>query len=528
MKKILFAIIAICMANVICAKELTSEQIYKMNKDALLKILEYKANSNMNKPRRFVRLFENEDIQIYNDLLGLSNKKTLSVKEYRSLMENSALSPNIEIQNVRKKAIYFENGYWKMDIMFEKEISYADKCGVLFSTSEYYGKYHTIDLTLSWNDSLTSCYIVKLSGNINSSKNFLDDYMVISSSTDKRDKKRQENIRVDGKSLKFNSFDQCIIPAKATLTYEGDQDMKFRLQQQETGCEVYSIVYTPMSMRLKPHYNLGVSLLNGKFVNDGITLTKSLQHEIGLDLGYMIPSSSVFQLGFFAGLGLAISNMTYGIDSLSYYYNAPAEADIDGDTYMRYYVLKNLSQQLITKDLTIPIYLDFNFNVHDMVTIYMDLGIKNYLNLSSSLSNVRGTYATWGVYPQYSDLVLDYTTGLSQFCTETQFSKSTNLNLNINNSMDLMTVIGARVKLKDKQFFPLYLDFGLGYQYSLITPCKNIFVSLMEGTTGLTTEEKALMTYTIQGGEVILPLTKFVSEIKRNIFTFNFTLTYKF
>ena len=87
----------------------------------------------MNKPRRFVRLFENEDIQIYNDLLGLSNKKTLSVKEYRSLMENSALSPNIEIQNVRKKAIYFENGYWKMDIMFEKEISYAKTCFGCFS-----------------------------------------------------------------------------------------------------------------------------------------------------------------------------------------------------------------------------------------------------------------------------------------------------------------------------------------------------------------------------------------------------------
>lgn len=50
----------------------------------------------------------------------------------------------------------------------------------------------------------------------------------------------------------------------------------------------------------------------------------------------------------------------------------------------------------------------------------------------------------------------------------------------------------------------------------------------MEGTTGLTTEEQAFMTYTIQGGEVIMPLTKFVSEIKRNIFTFNFTLTYKF
>mgnify|MGYP003293946697 CR=1 FL=1 len=184
------------MANLVGAKNLTPTQIYKMNKDALQKVLEYRASSYMEMPRRFVRLFANEETQIYNDLLGLSNEKTLSVKDYSSLMGKEAINVTIEIQNVKKEAIYFDNGNWKMDIMLEKEISYTNSCDVLLSAEEYYGAYHSISMTLSWNDSLTSCNIEKLSGKINSKQKPLDEYKVISSATTKLDKKRQNNLRL--------------------------------------------------------------------------------------------------------------------------------------------------------------------------------------------------------------------------------------------------------------------------------------------------------------------------------------------
>ena len=528
MRKILSVIIAI-IATAAFAQSPTPEQTYKMNADALKMVLDYKAQANMNKPRRFVRLFANEDMQIYNDLLGLSTQKTLSVKNYRTLMEKEALYPTIKVQNFRKNKIYKENGLWMMDITFEKELSYTDKCGVLFSTEEYYGEYHTINMSLVWDENLQTCTIAKLSGKNNSTVKALTDYKVIVASDDAKDQKRERNVRVNGRHLKFNSFSQCIIPANAEITYVNDDDMKFELVQNETGCEVYSIAYNPMSMRLKPHYNIGVVPF-GKSAN-GLSLSKSIHHEFGLDLGYMIPTNGLFQMGFYAGVGFASSSVVLGMDTIHYHYQAGSEADIDGDSYTRHYTIERASQKLSMKDLTIPIYLDFNFHLHKIVSLYLDLGIKNYINLSANLSDLTGTYSSWGVYPQYSDLVLDHTTGLTQFAASGTAlpAQTTSSTMDINGySMDLLSALGVRVKLKDKQFFPLYFDFSIGYQHSLLAPYKNANALTVSDIQGNVSAQEAFSTYTVESGESLLPLSAFVSDLKRKMVTLNFGITYKF
>jgi hypothetical protein len=330
MKKILLILVIAIFANVVYSQQAAPEQIYQMNEDALKMVLEYKAQASMNKPRRFVRLFENEDIQIYNDLLGLSTEKTLSVKDYATLMEKEALYPTIKIQNLKKESIYRKNGKWMMDLSFEKELTYTDKCGVLFSTEEYYGQYHIITMTLAWNNDLKTCLIAKLEGKNNSRVGELNNYKVIVSSSNEKDKKRENNVLVNGKHLKFNSFGQYIISANAELVYEKDQDMKFELVQNESGCEIYSIKYDPMSMRIKPHYNLGAIMPYGKYFESGLLMSRAVYNEVGIDFGYVIPSMNRFQLGVYFGLGYAASGMRFSIDSLDFHYNAGAEADIDG------------------------------------------------------------------------------------------------------------------------------------------------------------------------------------------------------
>ena len=530
MRKILSVIIIAIIATAASAQSPMPAQTYKMNADALKMVLDYKAQANMNKPRRFVRLFANEDMQIYNDLLGLSTQKTLSVKDYRTLMEKEALYPTIKVQNFRKNSIYKENGLWMMDITIEKELSYTDKCGTLFSTEEYYGEYHTINMSLVWDENLETCKIAKLSGKNNSSVKALTDYKVIVATDDEKDQKRENNVRVNGRHLKFNSFSQCIIPANAEITYEGDDDMKFELVQNETGCEIYSIAYNPMSMRLKPHYNLGAIVPFGKSVN-GLSFSKSVHHEFGLDLGYMVPTNGLFQIGFYAGVGFASSSAVLGMDTIHYHYQAGSEADIDGDSYTRHYTIEHASQKLSMMDLTVPVYLDFNFHIHKIVSLYLDLGIKNYINLSANLSELTGTYSSWGVYPQYSNLVLDHTTGLSQFAApgSALTTQTTSSSMDINGySMDLLSALGVRVKLKEKQFFPLYFDFSIGYQHSLIAPYKNASAHAISDIQGNVSVQEAFSTYTIEFGETGTPLSTFVSDLKRKMVTFNFGITYKF
>ena len=95
-------------------------------------------------------------------------------------------------------------------------------------------------------------------------------------------------------------------------------------------------------------------------------------------------------------------------------------------------------------------------------------------------------------------------------------------------SLDLLTAAGVRVKLKDKQFFPLFFDFSIGYQHSLLSPYKNAGAHMLSEMQGNVDAQKALSTYTTANGEAILPLTDFVSVLQRKMVTLNFGITYKF
>ena len=78
----------------------------------------------------------------------------------------------------------------------------------------------------------------------------------------------------------------------------------------------------------------------------------------------MVPTNGLFQIGFYAGVGFASSSAVLGMDTIHYHYQAGSEADIDGDSYTRHYTIEHASQKLSMMDLTVPVYLDFNFHIH--------------------------------------------------------------------------------------------------------------------------------------------------------------------
>ena len=541
MRKILSVFIIAIIATAAFAQSPTPEQTYKMNADALKMVKKYKMQSDMTRPQGFVALFASLDTQIYNDLMGLSSEKTLSVSEYSDLLFSEVVQNRpkelrsgmvrVDIQNLKKNRVFLNDGKWCMEVSFEKALTYPNYCGVRFSSNEYYDSYYLMTMVLSWNDSLQNCSIESLDGRLLNNKNRLGEYFVIVPSVKKKDAKRDQLIRVDGHSLKFSNYNggQCILPDGVAITYPRDPEMVFDTIRMKQGCEIYSFTYNPLNMRLKPHYNIGVVPF-GKAAN-GLSLSKSIHHEFGLDLGYMIPTKGLFQMGFYAGVGFASSSAVLGMDTVHYHYQTGPEADIDGDSYIRHYTIERASQKLSMKDLTIPIYLDFNFHLHKIVSLYLDLGIKNYINLSANLSDLTGTYASWGVYPQYSDLVLDHTTGLTQFAASgtTLPAQTTSSTIDINGySMDLLSALGVRIKLKDKQFFPLYFDFSIGYQHSLLAPYKNANALKVSDIQGNVSAQEAFSTYTVESGESTMPLSAFVSELKRKMVTLNFGITYKF
>ena len=112
MRKILSVFIIAIIATAAFAQSPTPEQTYKMNADALKMVKKYKMQSDMTRPQGFVALFASLDTQIYNDLMGLSSEKTLSVSEYSDLLFSEVVQNRpkelrsgmvrVDIQNLKK------------------------------------------------------------------------------------------------------------------------------------------------------------------------------------------------------------------------------------------------------------------------------------------------------------------------------------------------------------------------------------------------------------------------------------------
>ena len=528
MKKILLVLFSVVFCCHTIAQHLTLSQQYQMNKDVLKLIQEYGTAATMKKPRLFVHLFENENLQIYNDLLGLSTAKTLSVSQYCALMRAEAMYPSINLQNLKKIDTYYAKGRWMMELSVEKDISYTNQCGVLFSTKEFYGTYYTLYLTIAWNQELTDCKIIKLSGEIQSTQKMPDEFIVIEAPRGIRNTERTLHLLINGKQPTFNSFGQCIVPNEAELEYLGDPDMKCELITKESDCNIDTIKYTPTNMRIKPHYTLGVIAPFGSAGNSSLTTSDATFHKVGLDIGYMFPCTNRFKIGMFTGIGYSMYNLSLGLDSLNYYYHANSTADIDGDEYIRHYTFTNLSQSFRMQDLTIPVYFNFNIQLHDLISLYIDLGITNHINLLSQVTDYAGSYTTWGIYSQYSDLHLGAETGLEQFTNNASIAGDSYCKSFESNtfSMDLLSAIGMKVQLSKKRHFPLYLDIGIGYQHSIISPYKNADMRIIPHN--LVNSSNALSTYTTSGGESLQSLLMFLPKISRRMLTVDVGLTYKF
>ena len=71
-------------------------------------------------------LFMNRSVPVYNDLLGITGKKDISISEYLKEQKANVVSPIIKICNITKDRIWEENGKWKVQFSFDKSLSYQN------------------------------------------------------------------------------------------------------------------------------------------------------------------------------------------------------------------------------------------------------------------------------------------------------------------------------------------------------------------------------------------------------------------
>lgn len=525
MKKIILNIVIyILMTSASCfAQTLSVVQERQFNLDALRTIENYESYASLygdDARIEFVLLFKDNNLQIFNDLNGLSAENTLSVVDYSEVLASKGRSAQVTIKNLRKGKPYFENDEWKIDVTFEKEISYTNACQAIFSSKEFFGADFQMQMTLAWDEEMRQCLITRLDGQNSSKVEMLPaDYSILHF-TDDRDRK----IRANGDTLVFDTFGQAFLPSNPSFKYP-DPDVRVKMIKQDNDCNSVSLSYKPKRWRIKAHYDMSI----GHFYtfNSNFDI-KTPGYEMALDFGYILPSRSKIKWGLFLGVGLSRSKFDMNLGDFSYYYQTEGEADIDQDRYVRLYSLNNVSHTFQSTDLLFPLYLDMDARISKRISIYFDGGIKAYINMKHYLKFNSGSYSTWGYYNDYGIEMHPednwYTEPINGFVKDkelsTDFIKSDYKVKKF--SLDGLGRAGFRILL----YKDLFLDLAAAYQMSIISPFNSEATSVI--SEGQIDRNQALMTYIFNEGETMHRIQSSFSSAKRQSLNVNIGLMIRF
>lgn len=484
--------------------------------------------------RYFTRIFDSNDIMIYNDLLGLSGEKSLSVENYVATLTEEADLVDLIVKNVEIGQVYRDGDTWKIDVKFNKEMSYYNNNGIRLSSTVYYGAEYNMSATFAWDSQRQRAKLVSLDGVVDSAVEPLpEDYIaierakVVNKAGEQELDPRDLEVLCNGNNLKFvDVYNQAVLPysiADAKFVYPTDNDINIKPVKVQDMEGLYYLKYRPTHWRVKLNYEL--SLLdnyNIQFSDDRIKSTSS-SHEFALDFGYVFPSSSNFKVGIFLGVGAAMNSINTELESLDYVTATNGLADIDRDEYNRHYSLKNIRQEFSSTDIVMPLYVDMEYRFSKWFSMYLDLGVKAYFNVASGVNSFKADYSTYGVYSKYDNLVLDERSGINGFTNGSTLDESNLINEFKPQvfSIDAFGGLGFRATIVKG----LQLACGVSYQLGLtdyFAPVENVVKS--DGKLG-----NALVEYTAANNkENVRNMVEAATSFKRQSLKLNVGLILKF
>lgn len=510
-----FIVAAGAMVPVASAQTLTMSQRRDFSRKALELIDSYRRLSEMSgaeEALEFGQLFSDGSAVIFNDLPGLSAKPEMTVAEYTSLLNSGINTPAANIKSIRRGKPVYKDGKWTMDIAFDKDIRYVTRCGAVMETEQYFGDDFHCVATVVYNPSTGKCAISSITGSTSSDVPMLGpDHTVV-----KKHKPFRQKVSANGMPLRFDSYGQAFVngtPASICFTTDApDTRVKVYGDTENRECGNLEINARPMRFRVRPYVGIGVGdvfSFESLYVRGSEYISQS-ETEFGVDLGYSIPLGRSLKLNLFVGAAYSTSKLDASLGSYDFWYHAGADADMDGDSYVRTYNLTDIEDSRKFSSLAIPVSFDFEYSFSRRVSAFVRAGAKVYLNSLSSTHDFNATAFIYGTYPQYDNLVIDaeWMNGFGSRHIGTSDLVSPELK---SVTVDGMAGLGLRIGIVG----PLALEVGASYQMG--------FMNLIEDYDS----QAGLVTYTVTGGEKTCGL---ISEcvVKRQGLKINAGLVFKF
>lgn len=253
---------------------------------------------------------------------------------------------------------------------------------------------------------------------------------------------------------------------------------------------------------LKPHAEISL----GKpvdFKSANVDVNKVHSNEFGVDLGYTFFEKQGNRLEVNLGVGYKYLKSTMGINPMSYSYDAPASADMDKNTYIRFCDVSGFEQSIKLDYVTVPVYLQYSYGITDWFRVHALAGIKMGFNVGTFISGCEGSVTSYGVYPQYGDLVIkenylnDF--GKVNFASN-QCDKADS------NGFQAWGVLGAGVDFRI--YGPLWIDLGIRYNIGFT----DVFKKGSELKGDKFTAETAPVSYTVAQGTRVRALSGYITK----------------
>ncbi len=246
--------------------------------------------------------------------------------------------------------------------------------------------------------------------------------------------------------------------------------------------------------------------------------TKSSSSDFGVDFGWTFWQQRKNSLEANIGVGYARTSLKANLPELDYHYSAPAAADMDGEPYIRYYRINGLHQKIITERLTVPIYLNYRHKLSRIFSLNAFVGVKLGFNVSSKIADASGQAFSYGVYPQYDNLMID-APYMNQF-GESVLESGQGVKPDVTSvTASFLTGIGAEVQI----WGPVSVNVSIRYEAAM----SNAFDGVESKLTSFTAENVPVK-YTVAEGQKMMPLSNYFTCSKLSRLSCGISLIYRF
>lgn len=260
----------------------------------------------------------------------------------------------------------------------------------------------------------------------------------------------------------------------------------------------------------------------GKAMSTGYALpglsAKSSSSDFGVDFGWTFWRQAQNSLEANIGLRYGRTSLKADVSDMDYHYAAPGSADMDNVAYIRYYELDDLHQKVVTDRLAIPLYLNYRYEINDRFSVHALAGMKLGFNVSSKIAQSGCKVYSYGVYPEYDDLMIDASYmnefGSSTLGRDRAFKPETNTV-----TFSLMAGVGAEVHV----WGPLSADLTFRYEGAV----NNIYKSAKSRITTFEADNVPV-SYTVAQGQKVKSLSDYLTSSKLSRISCAISLIYRF